>query len=182
MTIPRNIPTTNNNVESKENQYQQQYMNNNNQPVKKFDHNKWTIDDFEIGKPLGRGKFGHVYLAREKKSKFIVALKVLYKKQLLASNVEHQLRREIEIQSHLRHPNILRMYGFFWDDKKIYLILEYAPGGELYKDLKKQPHQRYTEEIAADYISQLCDALRYLHTKKVIHRDIKPENLLNCLV
>ncbi len=46
----------------------------------KFDHKKWTIDDFEIGKPLGRGKFGHVYLAREKRSKFIVALKVLYKK------------------------------------------------------------------------------------------------------
>jgi serine/threonine protein kinase len=46
----------------------------------KFEHKNWTIDDFEIGKPLGRGKFGHVYLAREKKSKFIVALKVLYKK------------------------------------------------------------------------------------------------------
>jgi len=65
--------------------------------AKKFEPKNWTIDDFEIGKPLGRGKFGHVYLAREKKSKFIVALKVLYKKQLLKSNVEHQLRREIEI-------------------------------------------------------------------------------------
>lgn len=58
-------------------------------PTKKFEPKNWTIDDFEIGKPLGRGKFGHVYLAREKKSKFIVALKVLYKKQLLKSNVEH---------------------------------------------------------------------------------------------
>ncbi len=47
---------------------------------KKFEPKNWTIDDFEIGKPLGRGKFGHVYLAREKKSKFIIALKVLYKK------------------------------------------------------------------------------------------------------
>jgi len=47
---------------------------------KKFEPKNWTIDDFEIGNPLGRGKFGHVYLAREKKSKFIVALKVLYKK------------------------------------------------------------------------------------------------------
>lgn len=101
---------------------------------------------------MGRGKFGHVYLAREKKSKFIVALKVLYKKQLMKSCVEHQLRREIEIQSHLRHNNVLRMYGFFWDDKKIYLILEYAPGGELYKELKRQPNMRFSEEVAADYI------------------------------
>lgn len=52
-----------------------------------FDPHAWSIDDFEIGRPLGRGKFGHVYLAREKKSKYIVALKVLYKKQLLQKNV-----------------------------------------------------------------------------------------------
>jgi len=56
-----------------------------------------------------------VYLAREKQSKYIVALKVLFKTQLQESHVEHQLRREIEIQSHLRHPNILRLYGYFYD-------------------------------------------------------------------
>ena len=60
------------------------------------------------------------------------------KKQLIKSNVEHQIRREIEIQSHLKHENILRMYGFFWDAKKIYMILEYAPGGEIYQDLQNQ--------------------------------------------
>ena len=52
--------------------------------LRDFDCTNWTIEDFEIGKPLGRGKFGHVYLAREKKSKFVVSLKVLYKKQLLS--------------------------------------------------------------------------------------------------
>ena len=63
---------------------------------------KWSLSDFDIGKPLGNGKFGKVYLAREKKSHFIVALKVLYKSQLSKAGVEHQLRREIEIQAHLR--------------------------------------------------------------------------------
>lgn len=49
-------------------------------PAKPFNPKEWSIDDFEIGKPMGRGKFGHVYLAREKRTKFIVALKVMYKK------------------------------------------------------------------------------------------------------
>ena len=75
---------------------------------------------------------------REKKSQFIVALKVLSKKQIIKGNVQNQIRREIEIQSHLKHPNILRMYGFFADERKIYMILEYAPGGELFKDLHNQ--------------------------------------------
>jgi serine/threonine protein kinase len=56
-------------------------------------------------------------------------LKVLSKKQLTNAKLISQLRREIEIHSHLRHDNILKMYGFFFDDKKIYILLEYAPGG-----------------------------------------------------
>lgn len=147
--------------------------------VKEFQPSEWNIDQFEIGKPLGRGKFGHVYLAREKNSKFLVALKVLYKHQLAKNCVEHQLQREIEIQAHLKHDNILRMYGFFYDDEKIYLILEYAPGGELYKTLTEIGN--FSEKVAANYISQLICGLKYMHSKDVIHRDIKPENLLDSL-
>lgn len=139
---------------------------------------KWTLENFEIGRPLGKGKFGNVYLAREKKSKFVVALKVLFKSQLQKSHLEHQLRREIEIQSHLRHPNILRMYGYFFDETRVYLILEYASKGEMYKFLMAQPLQRFEEPIVANYMAQLADALMYCHARKVIHRDIKPENLL----
>ncbi|XP_060112490.1 LOW QUALITY PROTEIN: aurora kinase B [Heteronotia binoei] len=136
----------------------------------------FTIDDFEIGRPLGKGKFGNVYLARIKETRFIVALKVLFKSHLEKDGLEHQLRREIEIQSHLRHPNILRMYNYFDDKKRVYLILEYAPRGELYKDLQK--HLRFDESRSATYMEELADALIYCHGKKVIHRDIKPENLL----
>ncbi|XP_015591306.1 aurora kinase C [Cephus cinctus] len=139
---------------------------------------KWVLGDFDIGKPLGKGKFGNVYLAREKKSKFIVAMKVLFKAQIKTADVEHQVRREIEIQTHLRHPNILRMYGYFHDDRRIYLILEYAPKGELFKQLHSQPDKRFDDVRTATYISQLADALKYCHSKNVIHRDIKPENLL----
>lgn len=137
---------------------------------------QWSLNDFEIGKPLGRGKFGAVYLARERSSKYIVAIKVLHKSQLLKAAVEHQLRREIEIQSHLRHRNILRMFGYFYDAKRIYLILEYSPGGELYKRLTQKG--RFSERTSARYIADLALALDYCHNKHVIHRDIKPENLL----
>ncbi|XP_051887511.1 aurora kinase A [Pristis pectinata] len=137
---------------------------------------QWCLDDFEIGRPLGKGKFGNVYLARERQSRFILALKVLFKSQLEKAAVEHQLRREVEIQSHLRHPNILRLFGYFHDASRVYLILEYAPRGELYKELQKCG--KFDDGRSATYMSELADALVYCHSKKVIHRDIKPENLL----
>ena len=80
---------------------------------------KWKLTDFQIGRALGKGKFGRVYVAKEIRTGFVCALKVLDKKQLVDAKVEHQLRREIEIQSHLRHINILRLYGFFWDQTRV---------------------------------------------------------------
>ncbi|RMZ76556.1 hypothetical protein DV737_g4753, partial [Chaetothyriales sp. CBS 132003] len=131
---------------------------------------------FEIGKPLGKGKFGRVYLARERSSGFVCALKVLHKSELQQGKVEKQVRREVEIQSNLRHPNILRLYGHFHDSKRIFLILEFAGKGELYKHLRKE--HRFPEWKAAQYIAQMAAALKYLHQKHVMHRDIKPENIL----
>lgn len=139
-------------------------------------HRKWTIDDFEIGRPLGSGGFGRVYLAREKKSEYIVCLKLINKTKLSNAKIEYQLRREIEIQSHLHHKNILQLYGHFFDDKYVYLILEYAPYGELFRILCD--NERFSEKVSANYICQMCDAIRYCHSLKVIHRDIKPENIL----
>lgn len=130
------------------------------------EHKQWSLDDFEIGRALGKGKFGHVYLAREKRSGYIVALKVLYKRELAIHGVERQLRREVEIQGSLkyawssgirwecccnnmfpRHPNILRLYGYFHDETRVFLILELAAKGELYKELQKQ--ERFPEDVAA---------------------------------
>ncbi|KAJ5605913.1 serine/threonine-protein kinase Eg2 [Penicillium lagena] len=131
---------------------------------------------FEIGKPLGKGKFGRVYLAKERSSGFVCALKVLHKSELQQGGVQKQVRREIEIQSNLRHPNVLRLYGHFHDSKRIFLILEFAGRGELYKHLRKE--HRFPEWKAAQYIAQMAAALKYLHKKHVMHRDIKPENIL----
>jgi serine/threonine protein kinase len=126
---------------------------------------------------LGKGRFGDVYIAKEKSTRYTVALKVLKKAELLEMHAESQLRREIEIQSELAHPNILRLFGFFHDEKRIYLILEYAPGGELYKHLTACGG-RFEEPKAAKFVYDLASALRHCHSKGVIHRDLKPENLL----
>ncbi|KAL5571993.1 hypothetical protein UlMin_021590 [Ulmus minor] len=107
----------------------------------------WSLDDFEIGKPLGKGKFGRDYLAREVKSKYIIALKVIFKEQIEKYGMQHQLRREMEIQSNLKHPNVLQLCGWFHDSERIFLILEYADGGELYKLMRKNVH--FSEKQAA---------------------------------
>ncbi|KAL3473640.1 kinase-like domain-containing protein [Aspergillus californicus] len=137
---------------------------------------KLHLGMFEIGKPLGKGKFGRVYLAKERSSGFVCALKVLHKSELQQGGVQKQVRREIEIQSNLRHPNVLRLYGHFQDSKRIFLILEFAGRGELYKHLRKE--HRFPEWKAAQYVAQMTSALKYLHKKHVMHRDIKPENIL----
>uniref|UniRef100_A0A1B0FH58 Aurora kinase n=1 Tax=Glossina morsitans morsitans TaxID=37546 RepID=A0A1B0FH58_GLOMM len=137
---------------------------------------EWSTRDFEMGAPLGRGKFGRVYLAREVTTKYIVAMKVMFKAEIEKGNVQRQVLREIEIQSRLKHPNILRLLTWFHDDVRIYLALEIASEGELFKHLRN--NQRFDEFRSAKYTYQVADALNYCHLNNVIHRDLKPENIL----
>lgn len=145
-----------------------------------LDLKKFKREDFEFGTKLGKGKFGDVYIAREKRTNFIVALKVLNKIIIRQLKAQKQVIREIKIHSYLNHPNIIKLYGVFHDDDNVYMILEYAPNGELYKEMKSKPNKRFSESQASQYIYQVIQAFKYLHNLEIIHRDLKPENLLNC--
>lgn len=137
----------------------------------------WQVDDFTLGKPLGKGKFGNVYSAKQTATRFPVALKVLFKAPMVQQNCVHNLKREVEIQCRLKHSNILQLFGYFYDAKNVYLILEYAPNGELYKSVAKIGGF-VCERKAISYLKEVAEAICYMHKRHVIHRDLKPENVL----
>lgn len=145
----------------------------NNSPVHYQDI---SLDDFEVGKKLGKGKFGKVYCVKHKRTGFICALKAMKKSEIVQYNVQKQFRREVEIQSSLKHPNLTRLYGYFHDEKRVYLLMEYLVNGELYKHLRS--HGPFNDITASHFVHQMADALNYMHSKNILHRDIKPENIL----
>lgn len=140
---------------------------------------KFKREDFEFGPKIGKGKFCDVFLARDYKTNWIVALKVLDKMMIRQMRAQRQIVREIKYHSYLKHENIIKLFGVFHDEEKIYMILEYAADGEVYKELKNTPGKKFTEEKASKYIKQVLNAIIYLHSNDIIHRDLKPENLLN---
>jgi serine/threonine protein kinase len=137
---------------------------------------KWNLKDFDIKSVLGHGRWGDVYLAQDKQTKNNVALKMLSKKQISSSkNVDPQ--GEIEIQSNLKHPNIVKLFGWFHDRKNIYIVLEYVKGADLY-DYRKTYGGTLGEAQTATFVLQISRALEYCHSKGVVHRDLKLENVL----
>jgi len=86
------------------------------------------------------------------------------------------MKKELEIQWRLRHSNIIRLYGYFYDEKSIYVVVEFAPFGNLYQKLRREKF--FSEEKSKVIIRQIVNALLYMQERNVIHRDIKPENIL----
>lgn len=133
------------------------------------------ISDFALGKKLGSGKFGEVFVARHKKSGFICALKKISKNNM-DPKLMIQLIRQIKIQSFLNHPNIVKLYAFFADEKYIFLVQELCYSGQLYNFLKKK--RKIGQDIAKVIVQQICKALDYMHECEIIHRDLKPQNII----
>mmetsp|Transcript_55651 Transcript_55651/g.124186 ORF Transcript_55651/g.124186 Transcript_55651/m.124186 type:complete len:314 (-) Transcript_55651:14-955(-) len=135
----------------------------------------WCLDDFELGPKLGAGNFAQVRLLRERSSGVLVAVKQVSKRRVARLRARTCVERELSLQAHLCHESVLQLFGYFWDRHYIYLLLEYAPRGDLGSLLRRRGSLGDAGAVAA---RQAVAALRYLHGLAVIHRDLKPENLL----
>lgn len=133
------------------------------------------MDKYELGKLLGQGNFAKVYYARNLHTNQDVAVKVIDKDKVLKVGLDLQLKREISIMGMLRHKNVLQVYEVMASKSKIYLVLEYAKGGELFN---KVAQGRLKEDVARWVFQQLISAVDFCHSRGVCHRDLKLENLL----
>lgn len=88
------------------------------------------------------------------------------------------IQEEVDILTKLDHPNIVKYYETYIDEKYIYLVMEYIGGGELFQKIAEQDNQVFNEKDAAMYMRKLLSACNHMHSQGVVHRDIKPENIM----
>ncbi|XP_040585619.1 serine/threonine-protein kinase ULK3 isoform X3 [Mesocricetus auratus] len=134
------------------------------------------LDGFILTERLGSGTYATVYKAYAKKdTREVVAIKCVAKKSLNKASVENLLT-EIEILKGIRHPHIVHLKDFQWDNDNIYLIMEFCAGG----DLSRFIHTRriLPEKVARVFMQQLASALKFLHERNISHLDLKPQNIL----
>lgn len=130
---------------------------------------------YDLGRLLGKGTFAKVYYARSISTNQSVAIKVIDKEKILKVGLVDQVKREILVMKMVKHPNVIHLYEIMATKTKIYFVMEYAKGGELFNKVAKG---KLKEDVARKYFQQLINAVDFCHSRGVYHRDIKPENLL----
>ncbi|WOL11034.1 hypothetical protein Cni_G19795 [Canna indica] len=136
---------------------------------------KLLLGRYEVGKLLGAGTFAKVYVARNVRTDELVAVKALDKEKIMKWGLVAHIKREIAILRRVRHPYIVQLFEVMATKSKIYFVMEYVRGGELFSRVAKG---RLREDTARRYFQQLVSAVAFCHARGVFHRDLKPENLL----
>ena len=140
-----------------------------------IDHDREFWDIFEDIRTIGRGNFAKVKEVEHRETGEVFAVKALDKDP--DCNAMEDLVREVQILSVLRHPNIIRLYAAYESPKRLFLVMEYADGGELMQRLGVGGGT-YSEEMVRRLVRTLCSAVGFMHKSNIAHRDLKPENVL----
>jgi len=136
-----------------------------------------SLDDFTLMKVIGKGSYGKVMLVRHKNEKDTVyAMKMLRKENVIKRNQVEHTKTERNVLEAVSHPFIVTLHYAFQTPKKLYFVLEYCPGGELFFHLSRAG--RFSEGRGRFYASEIMLAIEYLHRLNIIYRDLKPENIL----
>ena len=143
---------------------------------KKKHHPSKSIGHYIIGKTIGEGTFGKVKLGTHILTGDKVAVKMLEKERITDVADVERVSREIYILKLIRHPNIIQLYEIIETPKQLYLIMEYANGGELFDYIVEK--NRVDENEACNFFQQIISGIDYIHKLNIVHRDMKPENLL----
>ncbi|XP_065849434.1 CBL-interacting serine/threonine-protein kinase 5-like [Euphorbia lathyris] len=133
------------------------------------------FEKYEMGRLLGKGTFAKVYYGKNILTGESVAIKVISKDQVKKEGMIDQIKREISVMRLVRHPNIVELKEVLATKTKIFVIIEYVKGGELFA---KVARGKLKEDAARKYFQQLISAIDFCHSRGVSHRDLKPENLL----
>nr|XP_010924071.1 CBL-interacting protein kinase 8 isoform X1 [Elaeis guineensis] len=134
------------------------------------------VGKYEVGRTIGQGTFAKVKFAQNTETGESVAMKVLDRATIIKHKMVDQIKREIFIMKLVRHPHVVRLYEVLASRTKIYIILEFITGGELFDKIVHRG--KLSEADSRRYFQQLIDGVDYCHSKGVYHRDLKPENLL----
>ena len=136
-----------------------------------------SIRDFELLKPISKGAYGSVFLARKRATGDLYAIKILKKSDMIAKNQITNVRAErMILMNRTQSPFVVKLFFTFQSPEYLYLVMEYLPGGDcgsLVKTFGALP-----EEWAQQYLAEMVQGLDYLHSTGVVHRDMKPDNLL----
>jgi len=135
-----------------------------------------TLGHYILGKTIGEGTFGKVKVGTHVPTGEKVAVKILEKDRVVDTSDIERVSRELHILKIIRHPNIIQLFEIVETTKQLYLITEYASGGELYEYILA--NTRLKEKEACRLFQQIISGVEYIHKLKVVHRDLKPENLL----
>uniref|UniRef100_A0A672Y891 Serum/glucocorticoid regulated kinase family member 3 n=1 Tax=Sphaeramia orbicularis TaxID=375764 RepID=A0A672Y891_9TELE len=133
--------------------------------------------DFDFLKVIGKGSFGKVFLAKRKHDGKYYAVKVLQKKVILNRKEQKHIMAERNVLlKNVKHPFLVGLHYSFQTTDKLYFILDFINGGELFFHLQRE--RTFPESRARFYIAEMASALGYLHSFNIVYRDLKPENIL----